>query len=343
MRGAHIHQPQGIRPLGLEQSDPGQLRGRDVSGWFTHQVWAVVLVVVLMAACERPTTGAPPSRPASGDKAAVQRVAQRANASEPLTVVIEPGHATADTDLTAVSNDVSVTYTWSVNGFPVEDASDRVLPKTRFRRSDTVAVETTLNEQSARAETTIHNAPPYTVEVALDRPLDLLRAGVDLTAMPKGVDPDGDDVTWAYQWIRNDGEMAGESSAVLRGDRYQRGDRITVRVTPSDAFGGGEPYTPTAVTIPNAPPAFVSRPPGLKASPDYLYQVQAVDPDGDQIQYRLVKAPGGMTMDAASGTLRWPLKGTAPGRHAVEIEINDGFGATASQPFELELALPEGS
>jgi hypothetical protein len=189
----------------------------------------------------------------------------------------------------------------------------------------------------------IENATPRALEVALDRPLDSLRAGVDLTAVPKGVDPDGDDITWDYQWIRNDEEIPGETSAVLHGDRYRRGDRITVRVTPSDAFARGEAYTPASVTIPNGAPAFVSRPPGLKASPEYLYQVQAVDPDGDQIQYRLVKAPAGMTVDAATGMIRWPLQGTAPGRHVVEIEIADSLGATALQPFELDLAPPEGS
>jgi hypothetical protein len=242
-----------------------------------------------------------------------------------------------------MANDAGVVFAWSINGFPVEGASNRVLSKALFRRSDTVAVQVSLHDQSARTEATIDNAPPRAVEVSLDRPLEALRAGVDLTAVPKGVDADGDDLTWDYQWIRNDDEMPGETAAVLRGDRYRRGDRLTVRVTPSDAFARGEPYTPAAVTIPNGAPAFVSRPPGLKASPEYVYQVQVADPDGDQIQYRLTKAPSGMTVDAETGAIRWPLKGTTPGRHAVEIEINDGQGATASQPFELELAPPEGS
>ncbi len=342
MTNVDTSRSQGSKPLGPEPWRPGQVGGRTVTGWSRHAVWAGVLIAGQLVACERPTgTASVEQQPK--DRVVAQRVVQRANASEPLTVVIKPEPATADADLTAVVNDAAVTYMWSVNGFPVEGASSRVLPKTLFRRSDTVAVEITLNEQSARAKAIIHNTQPRAMEVSLDRPLDLLRAGVDLTAVPKGADPDGDDITWEYQWIRNDDEMPGETSALLRGDRYRRGDHITVRVTPSDAIDRGEPYTPAAVTVPNAAPAFVSRPPGLKASPEYLYQVQAADPDGDQIQYRLVKAPGGMIVDAATGSIRWPLKGMTPGRHAVEIEINDGQGATASQPFELELAPPEGS
>lgn len=317
--------------------NPPQGRGhsgdRDTSTWSRHQVWAVVLLVLQMAACERPATVAPPGE-------------QRADASEALTVVIEPGHATADTDLTAVANDASVTYAWSVNGFPVEGESGPMLPKARFRRFDTVAVEITLNEQSARAETPIHNATPRTIEVALDRPLDSLHAGVDLTAMPKGDDADGDNISWDYQWIRNDEEIPGESLAVLRGDRYQRGDRVTVRVTPSDAFERGAPYTPSAVTIPNGAPEFVSRPPGWSGGAEYIYQVQAVDPDGDPVHYQLVKAPDGLVLEPATQTIRWSLIGAPPGRHAIEVQIDDGQGATASQPFELDLspaAAPEGS
>lgn len=307
-------------------------------------VLTITLLALQAAACDRSTAIAPPDEQGqAGTGTAVQQVVPRANASEPLTVMIEPVPATTDSDLTAVPNDVRGAFTWSINGFPVEGASARVLPKNLFKRSDAVAVEVTLDDESARAEVAIANAPPRAIEVSLDRPLEALRAGVDLTAIPKGVDSDGDNIAWDYQWIRNDEEIPGETTAVLRADRYRRGDRITVRVTPSDAFAQGAAYTPSAVTVPNAAPAFVSRPPGLKASPEYVYQIQAADPDGDEIQYRLVKAPGGMTVDPASGAIRWPLQGTTPGRHSVEIEISDGQGATASQPFELELAPPEGS
>lgn len=334
---------QGSKPLEHGSRVLGSRGGRGSPGLSRGLILASALLAWQGAACDRATPVAPPIEQRTQDETVVQRVVQRASANEPLTVMIEPAPATADSDLTAVANDAGVVFTWSINGFPVEGASNRVLPKTLFRRSDTVAVAVTLKDQSARAEVTVDNASPRAVEVSLDRPLEALRAGVDLTAIPKGVDSDGDDITWEYQWIRNDEEIPGETTAVLRADRYRRGDRITVRVTPSDAFTRGESYIPSAVTVPNAAPAFVSRPPGLRASPEYVYQVQAADPDGDEIQYRLVKAPGSMTVDPSTGVIRWPLQGTTPGRHSVEIEISDGQGATASQPFELELAPPEGS
>jgi hypothetical protein len=293
-------------------------------------------------ACERPAV-APSGDRQSEERVVVRHVAPRANANEPLKVVIDPEQPSADTDLTALANDAAVTYAWSVNGFPVEGVSDRVLPKNRFRRSDRVAVEVALNGQTAQAEAIINNALPRAVEVVLDRPVDSLHAGTDLTAMPRGVDPDGDDIQWEYQWLRNDEEIPGEAGAVLAADRYRRGDRVTVRVTPSDAEGQGEPYTPQAATVLNAAPTFVSRAPAWSGGVEYVYQVHALDPDGDPVQYQLTKAPGGMVVDPSTGMIRWPLVGAPPGRHAIEIQINDGQGATASQPFELELAPPEGT
>jgi hypothetical protein len=257
--------------------------------------------------------------------------------------MIDPERATAERDLTAVANDASVTYGWSVNGRPLEGEFGRVLPKAMFRRSDVVVVEVTLNAQRARADTTVQNSLPRAIEVSLGRPLDRLHQGLDLTATPKGLDADGDEMQWEYQWIRNGEVLATETTAVLRGDRFERGDRITVQVTPSDREGQGEPYTPGAVTIPNGAPEFVSRPPAHTGGAEYVYQVQVADPEADPIRYRLVKGPAGMAVDAASGMVRWPLRGAPAGRNQIEIEADDGVGGKASQPFELDIAFSEGA
>jgi hypothetical protein len=162
-------------------------------------------------------------------------------------------------------------------------------------------------------------------------------------AVPKGIDADGDDIRWEYQWLVNDEPMVGQTTETLPRDRFRRGDRVAVQVTPSDDEARGEPYTPLAITIPNGAPQFVSRPPTLTGAAEYAYQVQAVDPEGDSLRYRLVKAPDAMVIDSATGMLRWPLIGVTPGRKSVEIEIDDGQKGTASQTFELEIAPPEGS
>ncbi len=306
--------------------------------------WVTTIFLAAMVGCDRTT-----SRPESGSEA---RLAARADGGstirprsapdEPLLVVIQPEVATAARDLSAAANDTSVSYAWSVNGRPLEGESGRVLPKALFRRSDTVSVEVALNEQRAHAETMIQNSPPRVVELSLGRPLDTLHQGLDLTATPTGVDADGDEIRWEYQWSRNGEILTTETTAVLPGDRYQRGDRIGVQVTPYDGEDRGEPYTPNAVVISNGAPEFVSQPPTHAGGAEYQYQVQAADPEADPITYRLVKAPAGMTLDP-SGMVRWSLRGVTAGLHQVEVEVDDGRGGKASQPFELNIAYSEGS
>jgi hypothetical protein len=301
--------------------------------------WVAAVLAIVSTGCDRTsgTTASEVTKSTTGSGVSPERT----RTDETLRVVIEPQLATADHDLTAVANDTSVTYTWSVNGHLLEGESRNVLSKALFRRSDTVMIEVALNAQHARAETIIQNSPPRALEVSMGRPLDTLHQGLDLTAMPKGVDADGDEIRWEYQWIRNGEALDTETTAMLRGDRYQRGDRLTVTVTPADGEARGEPYTPGPIVIANGAPEFVSRPAIHTGGAEYVYDVQATDPDGDHVRYRLVTAPAGMTVDSETGRIRWPLKGVAPGRQAVEITVDDGLGGSASQPFELDIAPPE--
>jgi hypothetical protein len=301
-----------------------------------------ILVAVQLVACNRSDTGTARPDQTSGLASDVT-VVPRAHANAPLMVEIEPKMATVETDLTAVANDTAVTYSWAVNGGVLDGGFTRVLPKTMFRRSDTVLVKIALNAQRASRETTIQNSPPRATEVSLDRPLESVHQGLDLKAVPKGIDADGDDIRWEYQWLVNDEPMVGQTTEIFPRDRFLRGDRVTVRVTPSDGETRGEPYTPVAIAILNGAPEFVSRPPALAGGAEYAYQVQTVDPEGDSVRYRLAKAPEGMVIDSATGMLRWPLIGVTPGRKPVEIEIDDGQRGIASQTFELEIAPPEGS
>jgi hypothetical protein len=311
---------------------------------FSKAGWVAAAVVAATVGCDRTTNG-----PVSGSDARVVEAANRATTSsdtgsaqgEALTVVFRPEVASAGQDLTAVANDTSVVYAWFVNGQVVEGADGPVLSKAMFRRSDSVSVDVALNAERAHVETIIQNSPPRALGVSLAQPFDTVQQRLDLTATPTGVDADGDEIRWDHQWIRNDEVLGTETTEVLRGDRYQRGDRISVTVTPFDGESRGEPYTSGAVEIPNAKPVFVSRPPAVTGGAEYVYRAQAVDPDGDPVQYRLVTGPSGMTVDT-TGAIRWSLVGVKPGRQRVEVAADDGLGGSASQPFELDISPPEG-
>lgn len=69
----------------------------------------------------------------------------------------------------------------------------------------------------------------------------------------------------------------------------------------------------------------------------YLYELLAVDPDGDPVTFALVSAPLGVTIDPKTGVLRWPLTGRDLGDHEIAISASDGRGGTTEQWFVVSV------
>jgi hypothetical protein len=68
---------------------------------------------------------------------------------------------------------------------------------------------------------------------------------------------------------------------------------------------------------------------------NYLYQVQAVDPDDDDISYSLVNQVQGISIDPNSGILSW--NSPVPGTTTVEVRASDGKGGSDTQSLELNI------
>ena len=66
---------------------------------------------------------------------------------------------------------------------------------------------------------------------------------------------------------------------------------------------------------------------------DYFYLVEAVDPDNDPIQYLLVDAPSGATMDPDTALVQWDPP--APGLYDFLVRVEDGRGGFDEQPFTV--------
>lgn len=96
------------------------------------------------------------------------------------------------------------------------------------------------------------------------------------------------------------------------------------------------------MTIPNAPPSISSKPPEAFTALEYLYPVQAVDPDGDKLSYRLEDGPEGMSIDE-TGKASWNLAGAKPGEFPVKITVEDTDGGKATQSFTINLGAPKQS
>ncbi len=119
---------------------------------------------------------------------------------------------------------------------------------------------------------------------------------------------------------------------------YQIGDR-SFRVQATNGTTGSSAMTftlPVVDSFTNTSPVISSTPPG-PASIDrpYVYHVTASDPNGDVLEYRLDRAPAGMTISSTSGLITWVPSTSQVGMNRMEISVSDGRGGTTTQWFEL--------
>ena len=179
------------------------------------------------------------------------------------------------------------------------------------------------------------NHPPRITAVPFKDPH--VHAGMDIEVAPEAEDPEFDLVSFSYQWFVNGEPLPDIDGPVLPRDHFQRGDAIAVRVTPSDGKIEGASFTSKPLTIPDAPPVFVTQPPTQFTEATFSYAARAEDPDGDSLSYSLASAPQGMTIDPETGLVQWPLDSGQKGRYEVRIVVQDNHGQETSQSFALTL------
>nr|WP_322712654.1 putative Ig domain-containing protein [Nostoc sp. ChiSLP03a]MDZ8213882.1 putative Ig domain-containing protein [Nostoc sp. ChiSLP03a] len=89
--------------------------------------------------------------------------------------------------------------------------------------------------------------------------------------------------------------------------------------------------------VPNDAPIIISQPP--KASSlafPYVYTIRANDPNNDPLNYSLVTAPAGMTLDN-QGNLFWQPTASQVGQNSVAIKVSDGRGGEVTQSFDINI------
>ena len=130
------------------------------------------------------------------------------------------------------------------------------------------------------------NAPPVitAVNILPEKPTQ----GSELNLFIQSQDPDGDPVTYSFQWIKNDEEMIGETKNSLSGKTFKKGELIRVKVTPSDGKVNGKPFLSAPTRILNSRPVIqeVWIEPKVAYVTDRLKaNLKSTDQDGDFIYY----------------------------------------------------------
>lgn len=206
----------------------------------------------------------------------------------------------------------------------------------------THTVVVTVMDSHGAADTQTFNlpvvaGPPNNVPVITSMPRTVIGLGNTYFYDVMVADPDGDPLTFdlptrpAGMTIDANGRITWTLPAAL-GPNV-----VTVSVTDGRSPAVTQNFTITVVSQnPNRAPDFTSQPATIAtAGEEYAYDVIASDPDGDPMAFSFDQAPAGMSINPATGTIRWTPTLDQFGANTVTVRVIDAQGATAAQTFVI--------
>lgn len=239
---------------------------------------------------------------------------------------------------------LSFSYQWVVNGHPVEGQTGPLLQPQLLKQGDNVSLEILPDDGKVKGAiyrsqvVTVVNTPPIISSLSVSPqpgvPGDKLEARIEAT------DPDADPIHVMFRWLRNGVVVKEGEEPTLDTDGFSNTDQVTVEVIARDQRAAGKSVKSGRLLTSNSRPAITSTPTVPSAGTQFEYRVTAVDPDGDQLSYRLKTAPAGMVIDEATGHIRWPIAQAPAGTHHVHVVVEDAGGGQAFQEFDLNIPSP---
>ncbi len=232
-------------------------------------------------------------------------------------------------------------YTFTAGDLGVQTFS--VILKTPGTRSVTVT-DTVTSSISGTATTVVCDTAPVIDSVSITPTAPTTNQ--TLTADVTSHDADGDTVTYRYQWNKNGNSLTGQTASTLdlslagNGDK---GDSITVTVTPNDGTVDGAPVTSGPVTVQNTPPTINDVPAGATIDEEaaYTFTASATDPDAppQTLTFSLAgNIPAGASIDASTGLFTWtPTGAQGPGSYTFDVVVSDG-SLTDSETITVTVA-----
>ena len=169
-----------------------------------------------------------------------------------------------------------------------------------------------------------------------------IEAGNDFEYDPTIVELDGDDLKFDLPLAPAGMVVNPQTGAIRWTPQTNQVGIQNVLLRVRDDFGGFDlQYFEVEVLEPNSAPVITSVAPTGPAGVGlpYQYDVNALDANGDTIEYSLVESPAGMTINPATGLLNWTPTADDVGVVDIVVRAADGRGLSSDQAFTLSVEL----
>ena len=286
------------------------------------------MTALFIAGCSTEDTGAP--RQSTTTPAVPQKTATN-------KVTINPDNATAQSVIT-LNGDISLlanaTIDWYVNGKIAEPSGRLRFTSNRLAKGDVVQAIVTKNKKEYYSnEIRIKNTPPMIKRVEMIPALP--RVGAVITLDVIAHDIDGDTINYKYKWTLNDQDVSDQNYLSLE---FKKDDMITVEIIPYDSEGSGN-HVFSKTKIYNSVPIVSECVPSFEG---YTYKcpINASDPDGDDLTYKIIKSPEGMQIDT-SGMITWEMRPEDAGRHEFTVLVSDNYGGEVVMPVTSSISFEQ--
>lgn len=135
-------------------------------------------------------------------------------------------------------------------------------------------------------------------------------------------------VKYSYQWYVNGSVVSGASGNILDNKHFRKGNDVYCQVKAVRGKIASEPIKSDEINIGNSPPSLSLTPiPPFDIPGEFRYTINAEDPDGDPLTYRLLEPQDrSVDIDRKTGVIRW----------YIDAAMSDPQDEPAPQPEDEE-------
>lgn len=222
---------------------------------------------------------------------------------------------------------------WYINDIRETSINEPRFISDNLKKGDVVKARIVTEKKEFESnEIIIKNTPPRITRARILPSIP--KVGSILKVQIEAHDVDNDIISFKYYWTAN-GNFAGEDNYL--DTEIKRDDLITVVVTPYDNDDQGKEIKLNS-RVYNSPPVFSETSPSIEGK-FYKYEINASDPDKDELTFKLEQAPEGMIINPDSGKISWELKTEDVGYHEVKVRITDNNGGEILVPVNTKIIL----